>query len=108
MRGTHRPPGAQVVRHVPVPIVQEREVQVPKIEYVEKIVEVPQIQHVERVVEVPQVQVQERIIHRPVVIQQEREVQVPGLPRRSTGRQRTRLWRSSGDFFTRRQRDLNH
>merc|ERR1719201_3164500 len=31
----------EVVRHVPVPIVQEREVQVPKIEYVERIVEVP-------------------------------------------------------------------
>ena len=33
MRGTHRPPNAKVVKHVPVPIVQEREVQVPKIEY---------------------------------------------------------------------------
>ena len=57
MRHTHRPPDAQVVRHVPVPIVQEREVQVPKIEYVERIVEVPQIQHVERVVDFMGVQI---------------------------------------------------
>ena len=67
------------VRHVPVPIVQEREVQVPKIEYVEKIIEVPQIQTVEKIVEVPQVQVQERIIHKPVTIVQEREVQIPEI-----------------------------
>merc|ERR1719326_2136656 len=38
-----------VHRHVPV--VQEREVQVAKIEYVEKIIEVPQIQTVEKIVE---------------------------------------------------------
>eukprot|EP01070_Trichotokara_eunicae_P009856 Trichotokara_eunicae@DN6193_c0_g1_i1.p1 len=59
------------------PILQERIVEVPEIEYVEKLVEVVERIIQEKIVEIPKVEIQERIRRIPRVVVQEKIIEIP-------------------------------
>jgi len=61
------------------PIIQEKIVEVPEIEYVERIVEVPERIVQEKIREVPRIEYQERIVEIPKIITQEKIVEVPDI-----------------------------
>jgi len=61
------------------PIIQEKIVEVPEIEYIEKIIEVPERVVQERLKHVPKIEYRERIVEIPKIVTQEKIVEVPEI-----------------------------